>query len=245
MAKRYKKTKKSTKIFLFIFIVMLIVSGYKILQWKLNSNENKKILQEVQNVVTIDEEKNTYIINFKFLKQRNSDTIAWIKVNGTNIEYPIVQTENNSYYMRHNLNKEYNVAGWIFMDYKNKLDGNDKNIVIYGHNMHDDSMFGTLRNILEEDWYNNEQNYVLNFITEKENLKYRVFSVYKIENEDYYIKTEFEETEFSEFVETLKNRSIKNFNVEVTPEDSILTLSTCADNNKYRIVLHAKKMSEE
>jgi len=71
-----------------------------------------------------------------------------------------------------------------------------------------------------------------------------VFSVYKIENEDYYIDTEFKKNEFEEFIDTLKNRSIKDFNVDVSVEDSILTLSTCADNNKYRIVLHAKRISE-
>jgi len=71
-----------------------------------------------------------------------------------------------------------------------------------------------------------------------------VFSVYKIENEEYYIDTEFKKNEFEEFIDTLKNRSIKDFNVDVSVEDSILTLSTCADNNKYRIVLHAKRISE-
>ena len=71
-----------------------------------------------------------------------------------------------------------------------------------------------------------------------------MFSVYKIENEEYYIDTEFKKNEFEEFIDTLKNRSIKDFNVDVSVEDSILTLSTCADNNKYRIVLHAKRISE-
>ena len=130
------------------------------------------------------------------------------------------------------------------MDYKNKLDGTDKNIVIYGHNIKDGSMFGTLKNILEEEWYNNEENYIIDLITEKEKLRYQVFSVYKIENEDYYIDTEFKKNEFVKFIETLKERSIKYFDVEVVEEDSILTLSTCADNNKYRVVLHAKRINE-
>ena len=69
-----------------------------------------------------------------------------------------------------------------------------------------------------------------------------MFSIYKIKDEDYYIKTGFEENEFLEFIDRLKNRSIKDFNVDLTTEDNILTLSTCANNNKYRIVLHAKKI---
>lgn len=111
--------------------------------------------------------------------------------------------------------------------------------------MKNNSMFGTLRNILKEEWYNNEENYIINLITENENQKYQVFSVYQIENEDYYIKTGFKDNEFIEFVNTLKNRSIKDFNIELTQEDNILTLSTCGDNNKYRIVLHAKKIYKE
>jgi len=69
-----------------------------------------------------------------------------------------------------------------------------------------------------------------------------VFSVYKIEKEDYYIDTEFKNNEFEKFINTLKKRSIKDFNIEVSTEDSMLTLSTCADSNKYRVVLHAIKL---
>ena len=145
--------------------------------------------------------------------------------------------------MNRNFEKEYNGGGWLFADYKNKFDGTDKNIVIYGHNMKDKSMFGTLENILKEDWYNNEENYIIDFITEETEQKYEVFSVYKIKNEDYYITTEFKGKEFEKFIGTLKSRSVKKFDVEVSGEDSILTLSTCADNNEYRVVLHAKKVS--
>lgn len=106
-------------------------------------------------------------------------------------------------------------------------------------------MFGSLKNIINEEWYNNEENYNIIFITENENEIYRVFSVYKIEVEDYYIQTQFSSSKkFGDFVKTLKERSIKNFNEEVSAEDNILTLSTCANNNKYRIVLHAKKINE-
>ncbi|MBR6640742.1 MAG: class B sortase, partial [Clostridia bacterium] len=154
----------------------------------------------------------------------------------------VVQAKDNSYYLRKNLDKKYNIGGSIFMDYKNKLDGTDKNIVIYGHNMKNDSMFGTLKNILKEEWYNNEENYIINLTTEKEEKKYKVFSVYKIKTEDYYIDTEFKENEFEKFINTLKDRSIKDFGTEIDEQDNILTLSTCADNNAYRIVLHAKQI---
>lgn len=147
--------------------------------------------------------------------------------------------------MTHNFNKEYNSSGWIFTDYNNKVDDTDKNLVIYGHNVKDNSMFGSLKNIMNEEWYNKEEHYNILFMTENTNAIYRVFSVYKIEVEDYYIQTEFDSNKsFDNFVKTLKDRSIKNFNEEVSAKDNILTLSTCANNNKYRIVLHAKKLHE-
>ena len=159
------------------------------------------------------------------------------------MEYPVVKSTNNSFYLNHSFDKSKNSAGWIFADYKNKFDNTDKNIVIYGHNMRDGSMFGSLKNILSSDWYDNEENTNITLYTENGERIYKVFSIYKIESEDYYIKTEFSnENEFEKFIEKLKKRSIKNFNIDISKEDSILTLSTCANNNKYRVVLHAKKM---
>ena len=129
------------------------------------------------------------------------------------------------------------------MDYKNKLDLTDKNIVIYGHNRKDGSMFGIMKNILKEEWYSYSENHTIQFITEKGEEKYQVFSVYKIEKEDYYIKTNFStDKEFKDFIKTIKSRSIKDFNTELTENEQILTLSTCANDNKYRVVLHAKKI---
>lgn len=116
-------------------------------------------------------------------------------------------------------------------------------MIIYGHNVKDNSMFGSLRNIIKEEWYNNEENYQIILVTEKESLIYKVFSVYHIESEDYYLKTSFANNqEFTQFINAIKSRSIKNFNVELTENDKILTLSTCANNSNYRIVLHAKKI---
>ena len=142
------------------------------------------------------------------------------------------------------IKNEYNIAGWIFADFNNKVDGTDKNLVIYGHDTKDGSMFGTLKNILTDEWLNNEENRDIIFITENEEIHYEVFSVYKIEAEDYYIQTSFKTGEFQKFVDTLKQRSIKDFEIDVSEDDQILTLSTCANNNQYRVVLHAKQVKE-
>lgn len=228
-----------------IFIITLIISITYIVKWYINNKQNELIKEKISDVVIVKNEKaedSLYEVDFERLKEINNQIVAWLKVKETNIEYPVVQAKDNNYYLKRNLNKEYSFYGWIFADYRNKLDGTDKNIIVYGHNMKDDSMFGSLKNILTEEWYNNEENHIIEFITENEKQKYQVFSIYEIESEDYYIKTEFKDNEFEEFIKTLKNRSIKDFRVEISSEDSILTLSTCSNNNKYRVVLHARKI---
>ena len=202
-------------------------------------------MSDISKAVTTEDnldDVNKYSIDFESLKQKNPDTIAWLKVNGTDIEYPVVKTTNNDYYMTHSFDKSYNSSGWAFMDYKNKCDGTDKNMVIYGHNRRDGSIFGTLQNILTEEWQNNSENFKIPFITENEKAEYQVFSVYKIEKEDYYITTNFgNNTEFKKFIDEIKSRSEKDFGIEVTENDNILTLSTCANDSRYRVVLHARK----
>jgi len=245
-----KKRKKNKLIILMqiIFIIMLIYSSAEITKWFIDNKKNEDIMKNVSGAVKIvkDEENeasNTkYEIDFNKLKQINNDTVAWIKVNNTNIQCPIVKTNNNDYYLTHNFEKQSNKAGWVFMDYKNKLDGTDKNIVVYGHNMRNGSMFGSLLNVLTKEWQENNENQYITFATDNNLETYQVFSVYQIESEDYYIKTDFAEDEFENFIKEIKKRSQKNFDVEVDKNDNILTLSTCANNNSYRVVLHAKKI---
>ena len=244
--KRFKKVILNIIIYMILFFV-LIYSGIKILKWYKDKTNNKKMIEQIKSMVIVEKEdenekKEEYTVDFNKLKEQNNETIAWIKVNNTNVEYPVVKATNNSFYLNHSFYKSKNSAGWIFADYKNKFDNTNKNIVIYGHNMRDGSMFGSMLNILDAKWYENEENTNITLYTENEKCIYKVFSIYKIENEDYYIKTEFKnDNEFEEFVKNLKKRSIKDFNADISKDDNILTLSTCANNNKYRIVLHAIK----
>lgn len=242
-----KKKDKKVIFNLIVYIILLFIlvySGIKIFKWYKDKTKSNEIAKQIKDTVMIEnEDKEEYAINFNKLKEQNNETVAWIKVNNTNIEYPVVKAKNNDFYLNHSFDKSRNLAGWIFADYRNKFDGTDKNIVIYGHNMKDDSMFGSLKWVINDDWYNNEDNKYITLITENETQVYEVFSVYQIEKEDYYIQTNFNtEKEFSEFIETIVKRSKKDFNVDVNKEDNILTLSTCANNNKYRVVLHAKKI---
>jgi len=246
-SKKYKKAILNLVIYIMLLSILLY-SGIKIYKWYKDKTNNSKIAEQIKHTVIVeekneDENKKEYKIDFNKLKDQNNETVAWIKVNNTNIEYPVVKGTNNSFYLNHSFDKSNNSAGWIFADYRNKFDNTDKNIVIYGHNMKDNSMFGSLKNILNSDWYDNEENTNITLYTENEKCIYKVFSIYKIESEDYYIKTEFsDDNNFEQFVNTIKKRSIKEFNTDVSKDDNILTLSTCANNNKYRVVLHAKKI---
>lgn len=239
-----KKSKILITLIQIVLIAVIIFSGIKIIEWIKSNKKNKDIMSEIKENVVINNEMDSnneeYKIDFAKLKQKNSDAIAWIKVNGTDIDFPVVKGTDNSYYLTHNFDKEKNKAGWIFADYRNKFDGTDKNIIIYGHNMKNGSMFASLKDVIKEEWYNNENNKYIALITENENCKYQVFSVYQTETEEYYLQTNI--SNFKEFVEKIKGRSKKDFNVDIKETDSILTLSTCADNTKYRVVLHAVKV---
>lgn len=244
-----EKKKLKTKNLIIILIEGLCIFGivyslYNIISWKLDVDKNNKIKKEIKLNITIDEEEK-YKVDFEKLKKQNPDTVAYIKVNNTNIDYVVVQGKNNSYYLNHNFNKEYNIAGWVFMDYRNKLDGSDKNIIVYGHNTKDNSMFDTLRYVLKKDWQKNEENLKIKFVTEEKEYTYQVFSTYEIKPEDFYISTGFTSDEnYNYFLEKIKSRSNYDYKVDVTTEDKVLTLSSCLGEGQTRVVLHAKLINE-
>lgn len=238
------KRKKIFILFFIIFLVLFIYSLINIINWKTDVDDNDNLQNKIKNSITIDEHEDSkikYNVDFNTLKKINNEVVAYIKVNNTNIDYVVVKGSDNSYYLNHNFEKKVNIAGWIFADYHNKFDELDKNIIIYGHNTKDGSMFGTLINILNKDWYENEDNHQVVLVTEKGTYYYQVFSTYSIKPEDYYINTEFNnEFDFDIFIKNLKSRSIYNYGVDVSKDDKILTLSSCIGNGNKRVVLHAK-----
>ena len=245
------KVKRKVRPWVIIVFILLCLCGviyysYEIITWKNDVSENKKIKKEIEGKIEVIDflSQEKYDIDFNSLKSQNSDAIAYIKVNNTNINYVAVKGTDNSYYLNHNFEKKHNVAGWIFIDYHNNVDGLDKNLIIYGHNTKDGSMFGTLKKILTKDWHTNEDNRKVVLVTEAGTYYYEVFSVYSVVAEDYYINTVFSsDDEFEKFVTTLKGRSIYNYGTEVSGKDKILTLSSCTGGGKKRIVLHAKLLN--
>lgn len=239
--------------------------------WKIQSNNTKKQIKEIEEVVNIEEvvdNTNTVVIeqpeiledenpywkyikmnlinvNFSQLNSINDETVGWIKVNGTNINYPFVQTYDNSYYLTHSFDKSYNQAGWVFLDYRNNIDNLDKNTILYAHGRFDKTMFGSLKNVLKSDWINNTDNYVIKLSTKTENTLWQIFSVYHIPTTSDYLYINFNSNEkFNEFIQLIINRSQYNFNTLVNEEDHILTLSTCY-NSSEKMVIHAKLIKKE
>lgn len=231
---------------LLIFILIFSISNIYILESdnEITSKEIEKIKDKI-NSQKVKEEKmnnsqNLNNLDFNELNKINNDTVGWIKINGTNIDYPIVQYKDNDYYLNHSFEKKKSKAGWIFLDYRNNKNFTDKNTIIYGHNRFDKSMFGSLKNLNTKIWYNNTSNHIIKLSNGNKNTSWQVFSVYKIKTTNDYLITNFNsEIDYSNFIKLIKNRSNYNFNVDVNSDDRILTLSTCS-GSKNKLVVHAK-----
>ena len=179
-------------------------------------------------------------VDFTTLKKVNPDTVAWLSVDRTNINYPIVKTSNNDFYLDHTFDRSFKKPGWTFMDYRNNPNMSDTNTIFYGHNLLNKTSFGSISNIFSDDWAKSSNRTII-VKTESKTYYYEIFSAYYIEPEVYYLQTNFNSAdERIKFLNTLKKRNIININVDVGSMDSIITLSTCSDDNKGRKVVHAK-----
>ena len=211
--------------------------------WFLNNRENKKIAEEISQAITINEEnveeKEKYKVDFQTLKEKNSDTVGFLKVNGTNIEYTVVKGTNNSYYLKHNFNKESNSAGWIFADYKNKVDGTDKNIVIYGHNMKNGSMFNNIKSYTDQS-FADEHPYVYIYLPDGTVSQYKVVVGHIISESSVLYSTQIVDT--ASFVQEMVKTSSIKVDFDQSQVQSVITLSTCTSagsESGKRNVVHA------
>ena len=170
----------------------------------------------------------------------NSDTVGWLTVPNTNIDYPVVKTTDNDYYLDHNYEKKYDYNGWVFMHYYNSTHNLDKNTIIFAHNrFYSGIMFGTLNEVTKDTWYNNTKENLITFNTLYDNMQFEVFSIYKTNITADYLKTTFDsDLEWNNFIKMIRERSMFQNNINVGTNDKIITLSTCLDNDT-RLVVHA------
>lgn len=178
---------------------------------------------------------------FEKLKEINNDTVGWLTVNNTKIDYPVVQATDNDYYLYRDYYKTKNRHGWIYMDYRNNIEDLSDNTIIFGHNLANQKMFGTLRYVTNPSWYKKSSNQIITFNTTKANMKWQIISIYKIPVTNDYLVANFASSEDKlNFLDMITQRSIYDFNTTYDENTKIITLSTCSNGSKDRLVVHAK-----
>lgn len=175
-------------------------------------------------------------VDFKVLKSHNQDIIAWLYSKDTPINYPIVQSNDNDYYLRRLIDGTYNQAGTLFIDYRNNGDFNDYKTIVYGHNMKNETMFGTLINYTNQEYYDEHKEMYL--LTENKNFKIELIAGYTTSSESniYTLPTTINTNE--ELLQTAIRNSTFKSEVKVTAQDKIIVMSTCSyDYENARYVL--------
>ena len=179
-------------------------------------------------------------VDFAGLKKVNPDVIAWIQISALDISYPVVQGEDNYYYLHHMFEGQENKNGSVFVDYHNQPDFTDSNTIVYGHNMKNGSMFGTLDRYQNQSLYQ-QHPYFYIYVPEAV-LEYQIISCYAGRNGSIGYTYSFPKPEdFQKFVDTVLSYSGYDTGVTVTDSDYIVTLSTCVNTDRnYRYLVHGK-----
>ena len=261
---RKKKKGQGGKIWLVMILAcacVLCFSGYQllsiVLEYKAGTDEyddlQQYVISEVPEIADTEEgeledteegaeEPPLQHVSFDELKAINENIIAWIEIPDTQISYPIMQGSDNAYYLNHTFRDQVNGAGSIFMETLNASDFTDYHTILYGHNMKNGSMFGSLSEY-KSPTYLVAHPYI-DVSVEEGILQYEIFSCYvtQVGSESYTIGFAPDEV-YGEYLEMIKGNSLYDTGVEVSVENQILTLSTCEKSGKTsRFVVHAKRI---
>lgn len=177
-------------------------------------------------------------VDFAPLKEINTEIVAWLFAEGTPIDYPVLHTDNNSYYLNHLYTGEANKSGSLFLDYRNTGLFTERNTVIYGHYMNNDTMFGSLKLYKEQDFYD-EHPAMLLYTPDGDYLIELICGT--VEDGNYeFVQFEFaDEAAFAAYIDAFRSRSTFQSNVELQPGDRIISLCTCSyewNNARYMII---------
>lgn len=199
-----------------------------------DQSENKLLSSEKTSNLSEEEGRK---IDFTGLQKMNPDVIGWIESEGSPIDYPVVQGNDNSYYLTHMYDGTKNKSGSIFMDYRNKNNFSDRHTVIYGHNMDDGSMFQSLLNYESQSYYDKMQH--LTLYTPHGNYQLEPFAG-KVENGDQqFVRLDFlHDKDFLQYLKKLKTNSTFQSDVTISEQDRIISLITCSyryDNARYAL----------
>lgn len=258
--KRFKTSKKKRKFkikskakLLRMFLILLLIVSLIVLIVKLNGGKEENNLIKNISTDTSLPQPNTETERMKKLKElqkENSDIVAWIQIEDSKINYPVLQGQDNEYYMTHTYNKEYSKDGSLFLDKSYDWNKPSTNLLIYGHNnIGSTEMFADLIKYKEEEYYNNHK--IIRFTTNEEDAEYEIIAVflsrvyYKSEKDvfRYYFFIDAEnEQEFNEYVNNSKEASLYNIEATAKYGDQLLTLSTCSYHTEDgRLAVVARK----
>ena len=217
-----KKIKNVINILLFIIVIICLTTivdkNYKYYR----SNKTYEQIKDINNISEVN--GNRSLIDEK-LKSINSEYKFWINIPNTEIDYPVVQSKDNEFYLKNNFYREEDIAGTIFIDCENDI-SNDKNLILYGHNMRNGSMFADINKFKEKDYFYNEN---IKISKDGKEYFYEVFSVFIDSSNQVSLKNKFvSNDEFDKYINNLKNKSI--YKKESTRNDisNIITLYTCS-----------------
>jgi len=256
---RKKQNVKNTilNIALIICLAVFLFSGWKLVTSIIEYRQGEENYEAIFKDAVLSPEKtdngevspdsdNLPIIDWAKLKSMNSDLIGWLYLPDTSIQYPVVSTTDNDYYLTHTFDKTKNACGCIFMDKGNKTDFTSDNTILHGHNMKNGTMFGSLRKFEEKEYWQSHP-YIW-IIRENTALKYEIFSVGITEaaGNVYILEFGSEESFKNYIVDRTKLGAIFETGVNVTTSDKLLTLSTCtSDTEAGRRVVQAKLIEEK
>lgn len=248
--KHFKEEIKKHKLLCTILVIIIILSLSYIVKYFLEIHNSEKE-NDVLSTIKIDEKDITEIntermLQVKELQKENSDIVGWLEVGGTNINYPVLQGEDNSYYMTHNYKKEQATSGSLFLDKDYNWDIPSSNLLIYGHNNKDGLMFQELLKYESEEFY--KEHPTIRFTTEKEDAEYEILSAFKsrvyyksetnVFRYYFFVNAESEE-EYNEYVENAKKESLYDTGKTAQYGDQLITLSTCAyhtEDGRFAVV---------
>lgn len=215
---------------------------------EVKENDEKMYTNEM--VVEIPKKENERIVKVKKLKEENSDIVGWLEIKDTNINYPVLQGKDNQYYMTHNYKKEKSKNGSIFLTKDYDWNIPSSNLLIYGHNLNNGTMFQELLKYEKQSFY--EKHPVIRFTTEKEDAEFEIISVFKsrvyykseknVFRYYYFVNTRNEE-EYNEFVKNAKKEALYNIEATAKYGEQLITLSTCSyhvEDGRFAVV--AKKV---
>ena len=230
-----------------LLISLVLISSYLIFKEKKQNEKQENTFEDLIEIVEENiENQEERKIDINKLYEENKDIVGWLKIDNTTINYPIMQNINDpNYYLRRDFYKNYSSYGTPYMAKQCNL--NSDNIVIYGHHMKNNKMFGELEKYKSKDFYNNHK--IITFTTLEKEYSYEIFAVFKTtvytkNTFRYYENVNFENKKmYNDFINICKDKSLYQTGIEIKDKEKLITLSTCEYSNKNsRLVIVARKI---